>query len=157
MKLIEGDNKFFKFAITDPRIKFVTKEIVHPIPPKGDENKKFVVKEDELTLPSGSVGRLENYYDFSGMPIWGADAEDKITQKEWKPLINVIWSTWDSAHALSFLRIPETQQEKAYKNKSKVAQRLCRLSDAAHIRSNGKWCSGDDATVTSSVASYKNW
>ena len=61
-------------------------------------------------------------------------------------MINVIWSTWEHAQAMAFMRIPETQQHKENKNKSECARRLCRLADTASIRSAGVWTCGTPAT-----------
>ena len=77
IKLIEGDNKIFHFALSDPRIVIKRRRIVAPVPPEGTGWKKFFVKEDELTVPYFSVGRWETFYDYSGLPIWGGCPEDR--------------------------------------------------------------------------------
>ena len=51
------------------------------------------------------------------MGVRGGKAKRKITQAEWMPLINVVWSTWEASQAVAFLHIPETQRHKEYKNK----------------------------------------
>ena len=88
-KMIEVDNGVFRFALVDPRIVIRRKRIVAPIPPPGTGNKKFFVKEHQLTLDGDAVGRWETFFDFSGLPIWGAESARKIVQSEWGPLINV--------------------------------------------------------------------
>ena len=150
MKLIEKDNELFVIALTDPRIKKITKKIVEPVNPYPD--RKFSIREDLLTLPSDSVNRNAIYYDFSALPIWGVSSTKKIMRKEWNNIINVIWSTWEHAQAMAFLRIPETQQHKRSDDKTKCAKRLCRLANTASIRSQGVWTCGTPASE-----SEKQW
>ena len=109
------------------------------------------MKERQLTWGSDTVGRWETFFDFSGLPIWGAESARKITRSEWHPLINLVWSMWEAAHALAFIRIPETQQRKEGK-KSDTAKKLIKLANTASIRSSGRWCSGEEASP-----SEKEW
>ena len=68
-----------------------------------------------------------------------------LLRKEWNNIINVIWSTWEHAQAMAFLRIPETQQHKNSKQKTECAKRLCKLANCAAIRSRGVWVCGTPA------------
>ena len=67
-------------------------------------------------------------------------------RSKWHNIINVIWSTWEHAQAMAFIRIPETQQHKPTKQKTDCAKRLCRLANAASIRSKGVWTCGTPAS-----------
>ena len=89
VKMIELDNGVFRFALVDPRIVIRRKRIVAPIPPPGTGYKKFFVKEHQLTLEGDTVCRWETFFDFSGLPIWGAESAGKIVQSQWGPLISV--------------------------------------------------------------------
>ena len=133
--------------ITDPRIKRITKKIAAPINPIP--GRKFSVRNGLLTLPSDAEGRNALYLDFSGLPIWGVDAKQKIVGKEWNNIINVLWSMWEHAQVLSFIRIPETQQHKKHADKSDCAKRLCKLANTASIRASGCWACGTPATEKS--------
>ena len=145
MNLIQKDNDLFVFALTDPRIKKPVKKIVEPINPYP--NRKFAVRNDLLTLTSDMKGLNALFLDFSELPIWGVDAKKKkIDGKEWKNIINLVWSTWDHAQAMAFIRIPETQQHKKNSDKTDCAKRLCRLANAASIRSEGVWTCGTPAS-----------
>ena len=64
---------------------------------------------------------------------------------DWPDFINVLWSTWDHAQAVAFLRIPESQPEKP-KKKSDTAKKLYDLAHAASIRSKGIWATGEIAS-----------
>ena len=101
----------------------------------------------ELTLPASAVSRLEPYFYFGDLPIWGPEAPmGRIVQKEWGPVINVVWSFWESAEACAFLRVPETQSDKTWGNKSPCAKALNHLANTACIRATGQWCNGELAT-----------
>ena len=143
VNLITRDNKLFLISVTDPRIKRHVKGIAAPVNPSP--NRKFSVKEGLLTLPKDAEGRKALFLDFSALPIWGVDAKEKINKTEWHNIINVIWSTWEFAHAVAFIRIPETQQHKKNKDKTDCAKRLCQLANCAAIRSRGVWACGTPA------------
>ena len=66
--------------------------------------------------------------------------------EDWKDFINVLWSTWDHAQAVAFLRIPEAQPEKPKNMKGKGALRLYNLAHAASIRSKKIWATGELAS-----------
>ena len=102
VKLVEKDNEVFKISITDPRIEICQAKIAEPINPFP--SRKFAVRDDLLTLPSGAWNRYETYYDFSALPIWGIACKKKIMRKEWGNVINVIWSTWEHAQVVAFMR-----------------------------------------------------
>ena len=147
VKLVEHDNKVMHFGIEDSRVKTVWKKIVAPVKPEGFGNRVLKHVENELTLPSSAIGRLEPYFCFAELPIWGPDAElGRIDRCEWGPVLNVCWSFWESAEACSFLRIEETQPEKSWGTKSPCAKALTYIANTACIRATGQWCSGALAT-----------
>ena len=149
VKLVEQDNKVMHFGIEDCRIKTVWKKIVAPIKPDGFNNRVLHHVENELTLPSKAVGRLEPYFCFEDLPIWGPDAElGRIDREEWGPLLNVAWSFWESTEACAFLRIEETQPDKKWGDKSACAKALNHIANTACIRATGQWCNGTLATET---------
>ena len=61
-------------------------------------------------------------------------------------MINVVWSFWESVEACAFLRVPETQTDKAWGKKSDCAKALNHLANTACIRATGQWCNGELAT-----------
>ena len=89
--------------------------------------------------------------------IWGVSSTKKIAKKEWNNIINLIWSTWEHAQAMAFLRIPETQQHKPTKQKTECAKRLCRLANTASIRSQGVWTCGTPATEADKAWAATVW
>ena len=76
---------------------------------------------------------------------------------DWPDFINVLWSTWDHAQAIAFLRIPETQPERPKKEKSKAALKLYNLAHAASIRSKGIWATGELASPSDIAWAATAW
>ena len=147
VKLVEQDNKVMHFGIEDSRIKTVWKKIVAPVKPEGFGGRVLKHVENELTLPSTAIGRLEPYFCFAELPIWGPEAElGRTDECEWGPVLNVVWSFWESAEACSFLRIKETQPDKPWGKKTPCAKALTYIANTACIRATGQWCSGTLAT-----------
>ena len=129
-----------------------------PVKPAGFGDRLLKHVEGELTLPSSAVGRLEPYFCFEDLPIWGPDAEmGRIVQKEWGPVLNVVWSFWESAEACAFLRIPETQIEKSWGEKTPCAKALNYIANTACIRATGQWCNGNLATEAEKQWAESAW
>ena len=149
VQLIENDNEGFKFVMLDPRIVFEHCYIVDPIQPT---NHKFYVQNDQITLQQVEVGRREPYYNLSKLPIWGPSSQKKVLRGEWGPIINILWSTLESAQALAFIKIPNCQYERPNTKRTDCAKRLCALAEASHIRTSGTWCNEVEATD-----SVKKW
>ena len=66
-------------------------------------------------------------------------------------------SFWESAEASAFLRIPETQVEKTWGNKSPCAKALNHIANTACIRATGQWCNGTLATESEREWAESAW
>ena len=69
----------------------------------------------------------------------------------------MLWSTWEHAQAIAFMRIPEIQQHKKYGDKSDCAKKLYNLGNTASIRSKGIWANGQPASEEDRKWAENHW